>query len=129
MWCSWDASSTRRILLGLWGVVVVRGDDDDVGREGWDGSFWGDPTMPGVAARELRDCASGSAKTLSMKAAAPTMVASEPSDACSEDSSEFDKLGSTRLEPRDRNMTSSASCVRPLCDLDPRIVWLYNIKR
>ena len=95
-------------------------------KEEWEREdFRGDPTIAGVPAREPpppRDCESGSANMVSRKDEAQTMDASEVSEACSEASRSGETFGSTRLEPRLRNSTSSASCVRPLCDFDPRIV-------
>lgn len=94
-------------------------------REGWEREdFKGDPTMAGVPAREPapRDCESGSANMLSRKEDAQTMDASEGSEACNEASRSGDTFGSTRFEPKLRNRTSIASCVRPLWDFDPRIV-------
>lgn len=96
------------------------------GKDGWRGGDREYPTIMGVWALELaRKDADGSVNTVSRNAGAENMVASDESDAIIDGSRAEFASQSTKLSPRDRNMTSSASWVRPRWDRDPRMVCDY----
>jgi hypothetical protein len=74
----------------------------------------------GVGALEL--ARGGSAYTVSRNDAAEKTVASDGSDAPIECSSVGSVLQWRMFRPSERKTTSSASCVSPRCDREPRIV-------
>jgi hypothetical protein len=80
-------------------------------------------TTAGVGARELaRDGAVGSPYIVSRNICADITCASLGSDAATVAWREFVVEGSSMFKEMDRKRTSSASCVRPRCVRDPRIV-------
>jgi hypothetical protein len=88
------------------------------------------PVTIGVGALEFLPL-SGSPYMLSRNEVAYKSWPSEESDDCNEFSrpESEDCAGMRILVPIDRNRTSSVICVRPRCDRDPRIVWLYLSQR
>lgn len=80
-------------------------------------------TVIGVAALDpAREGPAKSPYIVSRKAGAEKMVASEVSEAVMLASRDACLLESTMLESIERNMTSSASWVKPRWDLEPSIV-------
>jgi len=84
------------------------------------------PVTIGVCALEFLPL-SGSPYMLSRNVVADKSWASEESEDCNELSRlESVAWAGIRIRvPIDRNKTSRVICVRPRCDRDPRIVWLY----
>lgn len=83
-------------------------------------------TVIGVGARELIRSCTLSPYTTSMKSEADRICPSAGSAALKDGIKDSQLEGSKVCPLSDLYMRSSDSCVRPRCDLEPSIVWLFT---